>query len=285
MDLFALQTENYKKIITIALMISIAFSLVPLRRAKAIPVKEIFDYIFQILQTFWTKYLQQVWEQIKDYVLEAVKQATLGAFINQTLTWVAGGGKPQFITNWKGFVQNAANTVKNQMLTQIKNFANVCLAWKGAFNAALDLRYKMSPLKELQCPNSILNNPLFFQKFEIGGWPGYLNSYLPAADLHGAVNTGVQVIEGEAAAAAGAAQNEGVAGKGFASAKKCVQTAQGQKCDEIKTPGASIAGMTENIISSPKDLIANGGDKAVAIFSTLLFMALLQKLITKGLGA
>ena len=284
MNIFTLQSENYKKIITIVLMLSIAMSLVPLRPAKALIFHDIGHTIVTVLQTFFDKFLKQAWEQMKLALLEAVKQATLGLVMNQTLNWIAGGGKPQFITNWKGFVRGAANTIKTQTLANIKKFANTCLAFKGALNAALDLRYKMGPLKELECPNPLMNNPLFYKNFEVGGWPGYLDSYMPAGDFHGAVNAGANIIDGEAAVAAGAAEKEGLAGKGFASAKKCAQTAEGQKCDEIKTPGSTIGDMASDSVNAPKQLPPSALHTAVATLTTALSMMLLKSLIIKGLG-
>ncbi|MBI2591721.1 MAG: hypothetical protein HYW34_03535 [Candidatus Brennerbacteria bacterium] len=284
MNLLSLQSENYKKIITAALMVSIVFSLIPLRPAKALIFSDVIHTIKTFLQSFWDKYLKQVWEQAQNILIESIKQQVLGRLINQTLTWVAGGGKPQFITNWKGFVNDAAKNVRNEMLKQIKNFANTCLPFKAALNILLDLQYKMGPLQELQCPNPLLNNPLFFKNFDIGGWPGYMDSYLPAGNFSGAANIGASIVDGQAAVAAGAAQNEGAAGKGFASAKKCVTTAEGKKCDEIKTPGSTIAGMTDNILDSPKDFIVNSGAKTVGTLAALLIFATLGKMITKGLG-
>lgn len=284
MNLFIFQTENYKKIITIALMISIAMSLVPLRRAQAIPVKDIIHIIMTTLQSFWDRYLSKVWDEIQPMLLEMIKQAVLGVMINQTLNWVGGGGKPQFITNWKGFVRGAANKVKDQTLAQIKKFANTCLAFKVNLNALLDARYQMNPIQGLKCPNPILNNPAFFNDFEVGSWPGYMDSFLPSGNFYGATNVGVGIVEGETAAAANAAENEGLGGKGFASAKKCTQTAEGQNCDTIKTPGATVESIAGKAVTSPGDLPPNAGHKVIASLTAIFFMGLLQKLIVKGLG-
>lgn len=281
MDLFILQSENYKKILAIALMVSIAFSLIPTKQAKAIPVKETFDWIFQILGNFFDQFVDQLYHM----VVEMVKQRFIGVMINQTLTWVAGGGKPKFITNWKNFVKDAAVAVKKQTLANIKKFASTCLNFKAQFNFLLDLQYKMGDLQGLKCPAPILNAKGFFQNFNVGGWTGYMQSALPSGNFYGNMGMASNFVEGEAAAAADAQQNEGVSGKGFASAKKCVTTAEGQKCDEIKTPGATIDSMTSDALASPKDFLVNSGAKNLASLMAMLILSTLGKVITKGLDS
>lgn len=261
-------------------MVSIAFSLIPAKQAKAIPVKEVFDYIFQILGNFFDKFVEQLYH----VTMELIKQKFLGAMINQTLNWVAGNGKPKFISNWKNFVKDAAGAVKTQTLANIKKFAKTCLNFKVSMNALLDLQYKMGDLGGLNCPAPILNNPGFFKDFKVGGWPGYMQSALPSGNFYGNIGMATNIVEGEAAAAADAQQNEGLAGKGFASAKKCVTTAEGQKCDTIKTPGATIDSMTNDAMASPKDFLVNSGAKNIAALMSMLIISTLSKIFLKGLG-
>ncbi|MGC8776231.1 MAG: hypothetical protein ACP5QN_02895, partial [Minisyncoccia bacterium] len=57
----------------------------------------------------WGTWLQMLLEWARKIATEILKDQLIHRLINQTINWIQGGGTPQFITNWKGFLSDVAD--------------------------------------------------------------------------------------------------------------------------------------------------------------------------------
>src|SRR3989344_9438205 len=113
--------KNFKKIFAITVLVAILISLVPVslpnfkaQKTHAIPVLDIPD----ILATLGN-WILAILEYVLDLAVEILKKQLLDYIVDQIIQWIQGGGKPQFVTDWDGFLKDAANRATGQFLQEL----------------------------------------------------------------------------------------------------------------------------------------------------------------------
>ncbi len=209
-----------------------AFSDVPAFAQRVIQIA------YQI-KKFYDDYLKKY----MDILLEYAKNTVLKAMAAQVVNWVAGGPEPQFVTNWDGFLRQAADNGIGRVLNEA--LPAVCggpddignLLTNGALGQMAQLiRDIMQPVNTLngnlpyeQCTLSkvVQNFKDFERDLRNGGWVAYAELMKPQNTLNGnliAIADRKLTIAGKQREEA---EKQAAAGSGF--------TGQ-QLCDDGKKP-------------------------------------------------
>ena len=162
-----------------------------------------------------------IWRKIADIAIQVVKNVMVNRMMSQTLNWIQGGGKPQFITNWKGFLKQQG---KDAAGVAIQNLApGLCRSFGPLIQLQLQRYYIAEPIITCTLDQVVQNVRNFYNDFRYGGWLGYGAMILPSGNYFGQLFESSQQIADEQLAKANAAQNNAQAGKGFISSSICVK--------------------------------------------------------------
>ncbi len=214
---------------------------------------------------------QTLYEWAQTFVLTHLKRQLLDRLVDQVVKYVQGGGTPRFVTNWEDFLRNSADAAAGGFLNELAG-ANLCAPFGNRLNAFFGAggglintaRFR----NRAQCTLSdiVANIEEFYQDFSKGGWEGYAALWEPQNNIYGSYLMGITELTDRAWLAQEAALNEAIAGRGFLGDK--------DSRGNIKTPGATIAGLVEKAAGADFDFIVNAqqlGDYTEAIANALIF--------------
>jgi hypothetical protein len=243
-------------------------------------------------------------------IIETIKDRLVHRMVQQTITWIQGGGKPQFITNWKGFLKDAGNQAVGQVLDKVA--PQLCQSFGPLIRISLaPVRTANYLDRDAYCTldRVVQNVENFYTDFKEGGWIAYgasldpknnfLGAYFEASDLTAKLREEAEL----------AAENEAASGSGFKDQKNCVKFEvvspyddcrarggtvsactylQGQpgqrRCveEQSTTPGSTAASVTGQSLLAPLHQIVNAQD-LTALASALINSAL-NKLVSSAKG-
>ena len=236
-------------------------------------------------------------EWAKEMAVDFVKDQLIHRMVQQVVTWIQGGGQPQFITNWKGFLRDASNLAAGSVIEKIA--PQLCQSFGPLVRISL-LPVNL-PSYPVTCTldQVVANVQDFYNDFNQGGWIAYGAALQPQNNYLGALIQVSDIADREAAKAQAAAQAEAQAGQGFLGQQDCVKhvwvdvpgsagtlPSRQLKCEEYKTttPGATQASILGQSIEAPLHRIVNAKD--ITALVSALINAGLTKLVdigTKGL--
>ncbi|TSC82819.1 MAG: Uncharacterized protein G01um101420_1, partial [Parcubacteria group bacterium Gr01-1014_20] len=175
---------------------------------------------FQATETAATtgNLLQKIFEWGKKILTEQLKDKLIGMMVRQTTAWIQGGGKPKFVTNWQGFLKDAANRAAGAVIE--KEWPQLCGSFGPLVRIALIPGKRQSGVggfgSRCTLTKVAANIERLYDRFEDGGWIAYsasLNSY---GNLFGSLIETHDKALREAGKATEAARNKAVAAQGFA---------------------------------------------------------------------
>lgn len=183
-------------------------------------------------------------------VLQSVKTALLTSLQNQLVAWIQGGGKPLFITNWKGFLENVGNVALGNTIDNI--YPYLCTGIGPL------IRISLLPVPNLAYPvrctltQVIQNVQNFYNNFQNGGWIAYGAVLQPSNNYFGSLIQVSDIVTRQVAAAQDAAKSQAIASQGFKGPEICAKShvisdpegiGDTTVCDEYKTvtPGGAVA--------------------------------------------
>jgi hypothetical protein len=202
-------------------------------------VAQLVEFIVQKLWLFIT-------EKLKDYLVHKLVQ--------QTITWIQGGGKPQFVTDWKGFLRGAANEEAGRFIESIS--PRLCQSFGPMVRVAL-LPVELAPEEAVSCTldQVVANVQDFYNDFSQGGWLAYGAVLEPHNNIFGALIETSGLVSRKAADKKIAAEKEAEAGKGFLPTKQCVRydrRSEYDKCTAVIrascAPGIAGTAQCEEIV-------------------------------------
>ncbi len=256
-------------------IIGLSLILTPVQKAEAI--FGVGDVVFESNPVLLTHASDETFfRKVTEVAVAALKRRLLSMVTDQIVNWVEGGGKPLFVTDWKGFLSDAANIAA------------------GDFALELGLEELCSPFG-LQVQLSILNPPRFtdfvsctlddivgnienfYEDFRNGGWFAYSEMWLPQNNYYGAVFMAMNERDRRIAEEAQASILEAVSGNGFLGTRKCDPS--GRFCT-ITTPGAQVGALVAKAVGSDIDYLINAND--LAVYVGAIADALINRLIRSG---
>jgi len=194
----------------------------------------------------WVSAKLQLSEQAKEMIAQAKKIAgqiimhkILSMLTNQIITWIQGGGKPQFISDFGGFVSDAADQAGGIFVEQFLGAGYLCEPFDIDIKIAL-LDVQTFPM-EAQCTLSDMGKNIenFYNDFSQGGWTEWIALTSPQNNVYGAYAAAVKEKMKKEDKAREAALSEVTTGKGFLSIKECVKGyvigATGSTCNDKNT--------------------------------------------------
>lgn len=240
----------------------------------------------------WT--LEQWIQYVFDVLMEYFKLKILDMMVNQIVAWINGGttGKPQFITDWRGFLGQAAKDATNIVINEVDKASGglICTPF------ANQLRNLLRPIGipgissfqySLSCSldRIVQNINAFYGDFSQGGWNGYLTMVQPNNNYYGNVISILDANELLAQANQKAAQNGGISSLGFLSTQRCKTRDEfSGQCYEYEntTPGKAIGESVDRAVGNRIDYIVNS--KQIVTIVAIVIDGFINKLIGAGIN-
>ncbi len=198
-----------------------------------------------------------LWEKSQTILKEALKVAwnilrkkLLDMIVNDIISWIQGGGKPRFVTDWQSFLKNAADKAAGQLLDKM-SLGFLCDKFSLQLRLSLAAPPTFDETATCTLSTAISNIDNFMTDFSKGGWKGWVtisesqNNYMGAYFL--ALNKKYEVM----ANAADAAKNEAASSASFLDDKVCSQ----RQC----TPGVVENYSGSSLGWKPDELDQGGG--------------------------
>jgi len=170
--------------------------------------------------------------------LEALKKRLLDEITNNIIEWIQGDGKPKFVEDLEGTLEDAKQAAVGDVVQEI-GLGRICQPFKAR------LQINLSPVPRFQQNVSCTLDQIvgnfedFYNDFEAGGWIGYSEALKPQNNYYGVLINSFEEANSRAQEAADAKSQEIQAGKGFLSVKRCdewqltaTDKRNGEKIDE-----------------------------------------------------
>ncbi|MEY4731502.1 MAG: hypothetical protein RL681_448 [Candidatus Parcubacteria bacterium] len=267
----------------------------------------------QWVTTNLVRLARRVWQFLKKLATEMLKDRLVHQLVTQTIKWIQGGGKPQFLTNWKGFITGVAEDEAGKVIEQYA--PRLCSSFGPLVRVAV---IPVNPARDLDAgPICTLDQVVgnireFAQSFENGGWIAYGAAMQPSNNFFGAMIQMSDIVDTETWKKQKASKSDVESSSGFLSNKECVKWGDsewdtclfqlndycqtnniptddcqalldpfcggmdtGNECTEYRntTPGETLYGAVSDSIKAPLERIVNAKD-AIALLNALLNAAL-----------
>jgi hypothetical protein len=156
---------------------------------------------------------------------EILKDQLIHRLVQQTIRWIQGGGKPQFITDWKKFLSDSASAGAMQAISEI--YPRICRPFQVPIQIAFQNQSVNANIynNQVACTlgNVVNNLKEFYNNFKYGSWIAYGQVLNPQNNLWGSLIIANDIIAQKAAQKKEAGKNDAQASKGFLSMKRCVK--------------------------------------------------------------
>ena len=233
--------------------------------------------------------------------------------VDQTITWIQGGGEPKFINNWDGFLKDAKGLAIDSVIKEV-GLAPLCSPFKLQVQLSL-LPVQRFPQRITCTLDDIVENiEDFYADFENGGWIAYNKAWEPQNNYFGMIIMAQDEMMIRSEAKVTASQNEARASGGFLGVKRCLSTTADKskwigECidspgwvdestafricsanaesanipcgkEEIITPGTAVGQAVGSAITSDPVWAAN-----IQSWTSALVNALINKYIEEGISS
>jgi len=239
--------RNLSALVLVAVLANIIIGgvLLPYRAAQAVIwstfIQQLLDSVVDIIE--WViSHINEIldtayaainaafdyWQQYRTYLLEAIKYAwnvlrkkLLDMLIDDIVKWIQGGGSPKLVTDWKGYLTDAANQAGGQFVDQYLGMGFLCKRFDMRIRIALASVQTFDQRAKCTISDIVGNVDDFFDNFNNGGWEAWLSITEPSNNIFGAYLLAMDETIGVASEAQKAAQNEAIASAGFLGDKVC----------------------------------------------------------------
>lgn len=203
--------------------------------------KNIFEVIFGIerahgffaglVKDLWAlaqraaKFARDHWQWIKDKLekiaLETLKDQLIHRLVQQVIKWVQGGGKPQFVTDWKGFLGDAVSRGIGQTLYEIS--PRICEPFRPLIQIAFQPVNIHEEYAACTLGDIVRNLENFYNDFKYGGWISYGSILRPEGNFYGSLIIARDVALIRASEEKESEKSDVESSRGFLSMKTCVK--------------------------------------------------------------
>lgn len=230
-------------------------------------------------------------------LVELLRKQLLDTLVDQIIFWIQGGGKPQFVTDWSGFLTSAADQAFGEWVNNLKNFKFLCDPFSLEVKIALAKIPKFTHRATCTLTEIVENINDFYDDFRNGSWIAYTTSLQPQNNVYGAILISWTEQNQEIAAAVNAATNDALAGGGFLSQLNCPEDPnkpEGPDNDrdgiggdilsrcEVVTPGQTIGAITSKAVGSDIDYILSAEE--LEAYLAAIADAAINRLIVEGVN-
>ncbi len=169
-------------------------------------------------------YALKIWEWIKEnwqkLMRDIIAKRIIDYIVDETIKWINGGGDPKFVTDWKGFLDDAGKIAQDSIIKQV-GLAPLCGPFKLQVQIGLLPVKKFSQRIECTLDDIVGNINDFYNDFSKGGWVAYSAMWEPQNNFFGASIIAYDEALKKAAKEIESRKNDAQSGKGFLSWKTC----------------------------------------------------------------
>lgn len=165
--------------------------------------------------------LAKVWKVARDTAFATLRIRVINLMVDQIVAWIQGGGKPQFVTDWKGFAYTALKQGIGDAIIDDPTLGFLC----SPFRAQLKFTLPLIPIpkfsEEARCTldDIGLNLKNFREDFRAGlkggSWIGFHSIWEPQNNMLGAQLIGQYQIFSEQEKTLSAQNLKALTGDGF----------------------------------------------------------------------
>ncbi len=201
-----------------------------------------------------------------------LKKLILDRLVDATVAWIQRDGEGSIIGDWDAFLRRAGQEAVGELAQEL-GAGRLC----APFNLQLQILFS-PPQKfsqQITCTlNDITQNVLgFVDDFTHGRWIAYNELWQPQNNFYGSTLISWDRAVEQTKRSEQAAQNEGIAGRGFLSFKN--------SDGDITTPGGLVADAATSVLHIPANTIINAQD--IEQYITAIADAYLNQLTKKGI--
>lgn len=204
----------------------------------------------------------------------------LAMMTNEIINWINGGGTPRFVSDWGGFLKDAADAAAGAFIDEYLGQGWLCEPFDLDIKIALLPEPKFEERVKCTLSDVVDNIEDFYDDFSKGGWRAWVELTKPRNNIYGAYFLALDAKMGAAASAREAAEKEAMAGSGFLGEK--------DEFGRVKTPGKLIADIASKAVTYEIDLlreqIADLADSLgpFEIYVVAITNALINRVIDEG---
>ncbi len=261
---------------------------VPVKDAGAIAAEK--RLIGEQTKSNTRNWFQKTKDIANNILLQELKNQIIRMLEQQIVNWINGGGSPQFVTDWKGFLADAFNNAAGAAIEQL--IPQLCYPIQPWLRLTFQVPSVNIPVYNGCTLNQVVNNVTnFYQNIRSGGWLQYGVTFQPTGNPFGILIEGHDTLVQKAIDAANAEEKKVLAGNGFLSTQICPSTKakpgpQGCPNGEspiVRTPGKVLGDTLSSAIGDmPKSLIVSAND--IAGLVATVADAALTRLVTLGVS-
>jgi hypothetical protein len=194
-----------------------------------------------------TEVAETFWQWLYKTVVRILVKTLINQIQKDLVNWIAGGGKPKFLTNWKDLLSKTGNKVADEIIS--KQAPKLCESFGPLVEIGLQKQSDAADKSddEAACTLSevIKDAKKFFDDFNEGGWIAFSTKLRPENQLWGSIFIIDDKQTRQAAKSTDAKKAESTAASGFKSGNvKC------NNPSTLKTTnlGYTISAGTEGIL-------------------------------------
>ncbi len=223
-----------------------------------------------------------------------LKKLLLDQMVDQIIGWVQGEGKPRFVTDWSGFLQDAGSAAAGEFI-QSSALGFLCDPIQAQIRVALSPVKRFSTSITCTLDQIVGNVQSFYNDFDNGGWLAYQTLWEPQNNIYGAFLLTQDELDRRISQAQYNAESQAKAGNGFLGGQSCSEdplNPNGPDLDgdkkggdipstcQITTPGRIVGDLASKAFTSNIDFLLTADE--LDEYVTAISDALINRLIVSG---
>ncbi len=223
-----------------------------------------------------------------------LKKLLLDQMVDQIIGWVQGEGKPRFVTDWAGFLQDAGNAAAGEFI-QSSALGFLCDPIQAQIRVALSPVRRFGTSITCTLDQIVGNVQSFYDDFNNGGWLAYQTLWEPQNNVYGAFLISQEEQDRRIGRAQYNAESQAKAGNGFLGGQSCTEDTNNpngpdldgdgkggdvQSTCEITTPGRIVGDLASKAFTSNIDFLLTADE--LDEYVTAISDALINRLIVSG---
>jgi hypothetical protein len=147
--------------------------------------------------------------------------------VQQTISWIQGGGKPRFVVNWRNLLDQ---TLNQSAMAALQGASKAfCPSYAPLLVQQISTSYNSPPF--VPAANCLLEDLVgdingFYDNFALGGWTAYALSVVPPGNYFATTLETQLVVSRESKRTQQAKQAQLNTGKGFLPTQQCVKSTE-----------------------------------------------------------
>ncbi len=223
-----------------------------------------------------------------------LKKILLDQMVDQIIGWIQGEGKPRFVTDWAGFLQDAGSAAAGEFI-QSSALGFLCDPIQAQIRVALSPVRRFSTSISCTLDQIVGNVQNFYDDFNNGGWLAYQTLWEPQNNVYGAFLISQEEQDRQIGRAQYNAESQAKAGNGFLGGQSCNENpadpngadldGDGKGGDipstcQVTTPGRIVGDLASKAFTSNIDFLLTADE--LDEYVTAISDALINRLIVSG---